>query len=421
MPLKVLIVGGGLAGFAAAIAVGRKGHTVEIFEKSKFSNEVGAALHFGPSCARVFRELDIDLEALDYVKCLRWRVFDENGAYMGQRYEMRDRQRELGFSGNEIMCHRVDAHSHLRQLALSYPNTRLHLSSGVQRLDPDTGTIMLQDGTVHQGDLIIGADGIHSKTVQAIAGPSCVAQPSGYNIFRFMVPVNKARADPAVSAFLDTIDNFQTHCDFRCERGPRFVMYTCRGGTLLNFGLLVPGELTKRDPQSMDWTSPSSPEEVLDVYYEFPPFLKTLIKMGEDVKHWAFAARDIPPVYTKGKLVLIGDAAHPMHPTHATGAVQGIEDAACLGELLTPDTTPSELPKRLRMYNALRYERTATLKYASELMSGGDADRLKALKRFLPHASLPEDVDAFIWLYDVIEETQRALRELQRPMERSRL
>ena len=80
MPLKILIVGAGLAGLATAIAIARKGHEVVIFEKSRFSNELGAALHFGPSTtAGVFKEWGLEISAFRSCKCLRWSHFDVCG------------------------------------------------------------------------------------------------------------------------------------------------------------------------------------------------------------------------------------------------------------------------------------------------------------------------------------------------------
>ncbi|KAB2578065.1 Salicylate hydroxylase [Lasiodiplodia theobromae] len=418
MPLKILIVGAGLAGFSAAIAVARNDHEVHLFERSAFSNEVGAALHFGPTTtAYVFPRWGLDayrdFQACKVERWYNYHVKDEVMEPMPDRYILEDRRRELHFEGDEVMCHRVDAHSALREKALSYPNVRLHLSSGVQSVDPDAGTITLKDGTLHRGDVIVGADGIHSQTVQAIAGPECVPTRAGVNIFRFFVLEEKARQNPLAAQFLDEHKFPDSHVSFRGTNGSVSVIYTARKGSYLNFGLLFPAKIAKRDLTTMDWHATSSPDEVVDIFYDHPKFFKELIYLGEDFKHWAFPARAISKTFVKGKLVLIGDAAHPLHPTHATGAVQGIEDAACLGELLTSDATVKDVPERLELYNKLRYERGVTLKCASEVgvLAGVDPDtRLENLRKFVPNGQLPEDVDAYIWLYNPVKEAQEALR-----------
>lgn len=311
------------------------------------------------------------------------------------------------------MCHRVDAHSALREKALSYPNCRLHLSSHIQAVDAEAGTITLKDGTVHGGDVVVGADGFHSQMVQAIAGPECVSTRAGVNIFRFFVSEERARQNAEAAAFLDSHKYPTSHVSFRGTNGSVAVIYTARKGSFLNFGLLFPAKLSKRDLTTMDWHAKSTPDEVVDIFHDYPQFFKDLIFLGEDFKHWAFPARDPPTTFVKGKLVMVGDAAHPLHPTHATGAVQGVEDAACLGELFTSDAQPKDVSERLQLYNKLRYERGVTLKFLSEVgvLAGVDPDeRLEKLRKYVPTGQLPEDADKFIWLYDPIKTPQDALR-----------
>ncbi|KAF4302150.1 Monooxygenase FAD-binding protein [Botryosphaeria dothidea] len=417
MPLKILIVGAGLAGFSAAVALARHGHDVEIFERSAFSNEVGAALHFGPTTtAYVFPRWGIDaMKEFQACKVERWSnylVRDGEMERIADRYILEERRRELHFEGDEIMCHRVDAHSALREKALSYPNARLHLSSRIQAVDPEAGTVTLEDGTVHRGDLVVGADGIHSQTVQAIAGPECVPTRAGVNIFRFFVPEEKARQNPLAAKFLDDHNYPNAHVSFRGTNGSVSVIYTARKGSYLNFGLLFPAKIAKRDLTTMDWHATSDPDEVVDIFHDHPQFFKELIYLGEDFKHWAFPARSSPKSFVKGKLVLIGDAAHPLHPTHATGAVQGCEDAACLGELFTSDALPKDVAERLQLYNDLRYERGMTLKCASEIgvLAGVDPDtRQESLRKFVPNGAIPGDTDKYIWLYNPVKEAQEAL------------
>lgn len=86
MPLKIIIVGGGIGGLAAALAVGREGHEVEIFERSGFSNEIGAALHLSPYAVRVLKHLDLDLSSLHACPCSQWRILDYNQKLLVLRF-----------------------------------------------------------------------------------------------------------------------------------------------------------------------------------------------------------------------------------------------------------------------------------------------------------------------------------------------
>ncbi|KAJ4340450.1 hypothetical protein N0V87_002434 [Didymella glomerata] len=117
MPLKVVIVGAGLGGLAAAIAFTRAGHDVEVFEKSSFHNEVGAAIHLAPNATRVLKAWDCDLESMDPSPCDHLSAWKPDGGFVATPAVTKDLQAQLGTEDEWLLVHRVDLHNGLRELA----------------------------------------------------------------------------------------------------------------------------------------------------------------------------------------------------------------------------------------------------------------------------------------------------------------
>lgn len=142
-----------------------------------------------------------------------------------------------------------------------------------------------------------------------VVGEERGKQSTGQNCFRFLVPVKKAQANPLTAKLLshtglDAINAFSS-----IDR--RLVMYPCRDGTLINVGAIHPAE-SEQDEES--WLKSGSLSDLLNTYSSFSPELVELCRLAEDLKLWSLASRSPPPTFTKGKLALVGDAAHPTLP-----------------------------------------------------------------------------------------------------------
>lgn len=157
MPLKVIIVGAGLGGLAAAIAFTRAGHEVEVsscrehaqrtctdqrqvFEKSSFHNEVGAAIHLAPNAARVLKAWDCDLKSIDPSPCDHLSAWKLSGEFVATPAVTKDLQVRLGMEDEWLLVHRVDLHNALRDLSekgFAGKKPALHLSSPVDRVVSD--------------------------------------------------------------------------------------------------------------------------------------------------------------------------------------------------------------------------------------------------------------------------------------------
>ncbi|KAH7147530.1 hypothetical protein DER46DRAFT_704086 [Fusarium sp. MPI-SDFR-AT-0072] len=409
MPLKVIIAGAGLGGLGAAIAMARAGHNVEVFEQSRFLNEIGAAIHIAPNATRVLKSWDIDFTELQAVLCNAIKVYDHTGKLIFVPVKLEELQKSIGTKDEWLLTHRVDLHSTLRKAATDKTisgNIKIHTASKVVRADAETAEITLADGVKHRGDLLIGADGVHSKVVSAVAGSPPVRVSTKQNTFRFLVPIDKLMANPITGPFFSKLG-------FDCQhvfttRDRRMVVYPCRNAKLLNIVAMHPAEDAGLDSES-SWLAGGRVEDLLDVYKEFGPELMEMCRIGEDLKLWSLATRDPPTKFYKGRTVLLGDAAHPMLPHQGQGGAQSFEDAAALGVLFPADTTVDDVPQRLELYNKLRYPRSVTVMFMSKINDERRGEMMEDLRKFVPDAELPPNIFPYLWNNFVLDDAQKAL------------
>lgn len=225
---------------------------------------------------------------------------------------------------------------------------------------------------------------------------------TGQSCFRFLVPIEKMQQNPLTSSMLERIGLNGVHVFTAQDR--RLVIYPCREGTLLNCAGIYPPSSAEETGGDDLWHNAGSVSQLVNTFRSFGDDLLEMCNMAEDVKLWSLTSRDPSPTFVKGKLALIGDAAHPMLPHQGQGAAQAFEDAAALAGVLTANTTPEKLSQRLDLYNKLRFSHSVTVMMMSRTNEERRAEMLDELRRYVPNAELPKDMFAFTWPSDPMQE-----------------
>lgn len=267
--------------------------------------------------------------------------------------------------------------------------------------------------------------------MSSVTGQESSKESTGQNCFRFLIPVSKALNNELAASLLKKTGLDGLHAFTASDR--RLVFYPCRQGQLLNVAGIHPsGDDTSAKESS--WLDSSSVEHLLETYKDFGPELREMCRLGEDVKLWSLASRSPPTKFVKGRLALVGDAAHPTLPRkfsvfrhitimHLTkqrddidqgqGGAQAFEDGAALGALFPSDTTPEQVSGRLELYNKVRYERALTVMMMSKTHDERRAEMLDELRKYVPSAELPKDMFSFTWPSNPAQDAQGLLAASQ--------
>lgn len=254
--------------------------------------------------------------------------------------------------------HRVDLHNALKDLATRPAGKGvpaiLHLKSKVVSVNTDQVSLTLEDGSTHVGDLLIGADGVHSK-IRSLLVKKPPPEPSGSSAFRFTIPVELVRSDPVTARFVEKTGEMLLF--YGLDR--RIVVYPCRNNTLLNFVAMHPDEETAASTE--EWNASASKELMLGCFTTYPEDVRALLAKvsPDDIKLWKLLDHEElgRENWVHGKLALIGDAAHAFLPHQGQGGAQAIEDGAALGALFPLGTLASDITRRLELFVKARYDR----------------------------------------------------------------
>lgn len=251
-------------------------------------------------------------------------------------------------------------------------------------MNEGNASITLQNGTVVQGDIIIGSDGVHSITRSKI-GPEVKPFGSGKSAFRFLISRQVALDDPVTSKFVQKSGELIIWYD----QDRRVVMYPTSDNKILNFVCIHPETLSETGKDT--WNSQGNIERLLDIYHGFDPALLDLLKKVNvsDIKVWKLLDMDVLPTWVRGRLALLGDAAHPFLPHQGQGGGVAIEDAASLAVVLERSTPKEEITARLELYEKIRINRANRIQELSRIAG-------KDLNENIKFDSKPSDSQVFL-------------------------
>lgn len=370
-PFEIIVVGAGIAGLAAAVALKAPGRKITLLEQSRLNREVGANISLQPNAVKIakrFLNLDSYLFGVDSIgRGVPDKAFLIYGT--DNKLHMRIGLETEQYGEDRVCFHRVDLHSGLRQAALD-SGAEIKTASRVSKVDVEAAKVILETGEELSADLVIGADGIRSAVRAAVVGDDQGALPTGLSAFRTLIPVEDLRDIQGLPEGLHLGDS-QTL--MIVGRDCRLVMGPSRSGTVLGVVGLVPD--TDEIKGATSWNMAASTDDFLKSYEGFPEWTREIIRRSVEPSIWQM--RDIAPLpaWSKGKAVLIGDAAHAMLPTQGQGASQSFEDVEALQYFLrNVDASSSEqdVQQALAAVYSARHERASLIQaYSREQAKPG--------------------------------------------------
>ena len=354
----MIIVGGGIGGLAAALACGQAGARPQVLERAATFSEVGAGIQMGPNVTRTLHAWGLaeDLKEIGFVP----RKLDAKDTQTGQIIgTLRLGQRSLDTYGAPYFTvHRADLHRVLLKKIMSSGQAELRLDSEVQGLQQNADGIQIS-GTnlpaslteLFKSAAMVGADGLWSKTRQFVVPPTA-PRVTGLLAYRALVP-------------MQSIPEKLRLQDVNVWVGPRVhaVLYPVKCGEYLNLVVVVQGP----PPASLDdWDHAGNKQDLEAAMGPIHADLRNMLAAVPAWRLWPLCDR--PPIkgpheMAKGRIALLGDAAHPMRPFLAQGAGMAIEDAAELARSWA--RADLQVEDRLQMYAQARWARNAQVQQRS--------------------------------------------------------
>jgi salicylate hydroxylase len=384
--LPILVIGGGIGGLAAALALARKGAHVRVLEQAAEFKEIGAGIQLGPNVFRMFERLGIT----DAVTNLA--VFPENLILLDcvTKQELARVALDQGFRDRfkhpYAVIHRADIHGVLLAACRRAERIALETSQKVVAIEDDGEhvTIATAQGRRTAGAALVGADGLWSKVREHLLGDG-KPRVSGHIAYRAVLPTAEMPAHlrwPSMTIWAGE----KTH----------LVHYPLRGGSLFNLVAVF-----HSDRYEEGWDSYGDAAELHQRFAGTCDEVRALLAKIESWRMWVLCDRDPVKDWSRGRVTLLGDAAHPMLQYLAQGACMAIEDAVCLADQL--EDSGGDVPGALVAYQNARYLRTGRVQltariFGEVLHASGVARELRSM--MFAARDPQQSREMMAWLYD---------------------
>ena len=342
---RIAVIGAGLGGMTVAGFLQRAGFHVKVYEQAPAFSRIGAGIILSANVTKVLRRLDIEALVLGQgikAKCYISRAWD-TGATM---YEIHfDAESEAHFGGPYLNIHRGDLHAVLEKgvapgtIAFNHRLLSLNEASDAARL-------VFENGACVDADIVIGADGINSKVREYLVG-SEPPRFAGSVALRAIFPADALRGTRIPD------------CTKWWGRDRHLLVYFL---THRRDEVYVIGVTPRARWGSEAAFLPSSREELIESFANFHPDLQSVLQVTSDVTAWPIFDRERNDRWSGGRIVLLGDACHPVRPYMAAGGAMAIEDGAILSRCLAQFNDAAEA---FRWYSATRIDRVGEVQRIS--------------------------------------------------------
>jgi salicylate hydroxylase len=365
-PRKVVVVGAGIGGLTAALALLERGIDVEVYEQSNELKEVGAGIQISSNGTRVLFALGLEAAlARVQVRPERRELRHWSTGETWNWFDLGDKN-VARFGTPHLMLHRADLHDLLANAVRAKKRDAISLNKRCVAVGSQAGhadATFADDSTVRAA-YVIGADGIHSTVRVCLFGPS---KPifTGCIAWRGLIPMEKLPSRLARMVGTNWL-------------GPRgnVLHYPVRRGEIMNFV----STSEREDWKIESWATVGTNAELRNDFRDWHPDVQVMIDQIETPYKWALMIREPMPAWSKGRVTLLGDACHPTLPFLGQGGVMAIEDGYVLAACLDKYFTAPELA--LARYEAIRRERTAmVVRKASENKASAFAPALADKER----------------------------------------
>lgn len=349
--IHVIVVGAGFSGLTAAIECERKGHTVTILEKVEEIKPLGDIIGFQSNATRIFEKWEGIMEALEPIRHHpdEMMFHDWKGRFVtSQSWD------DTEYGGRRLLNgNRGEIHDVIYKHAQSRRGIEIRLGHRVtDYFEDDDQAGVVVNGERVVADVVLAAEGVRSRGRKIVLGFEDAPKASGYAVYRAWFPSGSLTTNEITKHLLagDTANAWigeDVHLLAASVKGGKAFSWLC----------------THKDEGDIeeDWQHPGKVEDALKCLEGWDPIVIEMVKATPEsgLVDYKLAFRDPLPTFIspKARIVLIGDSAHPFLPTAVQGAAQAMEDGAVVAVCLELAGGPSGIPRALRTYEKLRYDR----------------------------------------------------------------